>query len=135
MTKKILKILQYLLYSVIYNLHVERFLRKSVQVGRKIHVARLLQVDRIIGVYHKAEFCGLHFYKNFQNFIAVRRFVLIHFLPQARHVLRQLARSKNWGFSSVPTSPLTSDCFLGWRSYSLVETNFSQDILAQDAFI
>ena len=35
------------------------------------------------------------------------------------------------GFSSVPAGPLISDSFLVWRSYSSVETNFSQDILAQ----
>ena len=46
-----------------------------------------------------------------------------------------MARSKNLGFSSAPVGPLTSDCFLGWRSYSLVETNFSQDILAQDDLV
>ena len=39
--------------------------------------------------------------------------------------------SKNLGFSSVPAGPLISDSFLVWRSYSSVETNFSQDILAQ----
>ena len=33
-------------------------------MGRKIHVARLLQVDRIMGVYQKTEFCGLPFSKN-----------------------------------------------------------------------
>ena len=36
------------------------------------------------------------------------------------------------GFPSVPAGPFTSDNFLVWRSYSSVETNFSQDILAQD---
>ena len=73
--------------------------------------------------------------KKIQNFTEVRRFVLLHFVPQAQLILRKFARSKNLGFPSVPAGPLISDCFLGWRSYSLVETNFSQDILAQDAFI
>jgi len=36
------------------------------------------------------------------------------------------------GFPSIPAGRLTSDSFLVWRSYSSVETNFSQDILAQD---
>ena len=117
------------------HIHVERFLRKSFYVCRKIHVARLLQVDRIIGFYQKTEFCGLHFSKNFQIFIEVRRFVLIHLVPQAQLILRQLIRSKNLDFSFVTAGPLTFDCLLGWRSYSLVEINSSQDILAQDAFI
>ena len=42
-------------------------------------MARLLQVDRIIGFYQKTEFRGLHFSKNFQTFTAVSRFVLLHF--------------------------------------------------------
>ena len=104
-------------------------------MGRKIHVARLLQVDRIIGVYQKTEFRGLFFSKNFQNFTEVKRLVLLHFVPHGQHILRYLARSKNLDFSFVPAGPLTFDCLLGWRSYSLVETNSSQDILAQDAFI
>jgi len=37
-------------------------------VGRKIHVARLLQVDRIIGVYQKTEFWGLQFSKKNSKF-------------------------------------------------------------------
>ena len=65
------------------HIHVERFLRKSFYVGLTIHVARLLQVDRIIGVYQKTEFCGLHFSKNFQIFTEVRIFVLLHLVPQA----------------------------------------------------
>ena len=57
-------------------------------------MARLLQVDRIIGVYLKTEFRGLHFFKNFHNFTAVRRFILLHFVPQAQHILM----SKKLGF-------------------------------------
>ena len=40
---------------------------------------RLLQVDRIIGVYHKTEFCGLHFSKISQNFIEGDLFYYIFF--------------------------------------------------------
>ena len=97
-------------------------------------MARLLQVDRIIGVYLKTEFCGLHFFKNFHNFTAVSRFVLLHLVPQAQLILRYLIRSKILGFSSVPAGPLISDSFLVWKSYSSAEANFSQDILVQGGF-
>ena len=98
MTKSSQKKIQQLLDSVSHNIPVERFLRKSFYVGRKIHVARLLQVDRIIGFYQKTEFCGLHFSKNFQIFTEVRIFVLLHFVTQAQLILKQLARSKIWDF-------------------------------------
>ena len=68
-------------------------------VGRKIHLARLLQIDRFTGFYQLIRHIRVENFKNSEIFTAERHFVLLHFISQAQLHLRWSTRFQNSGSS------------------------------------
>ena len=92
---KIPKFLQQILYSVFYNFCIKLFLRKRLQIGRKISLNRIAttrQENRYLQTHLSLQ---VHGSKIFQIFTAFRNLVFLHFFSQAHPKRRLFSKAKN----------------------------------------